>query len=51
MIPISDNAVYEIDSSQKSKFTLEVDEYCTNERFELTTAVSVEKEYFVRATW
>ena len=50
-IPISDNAVYEIDSSQKSKFTLEVDEYCTNERFELTTAVSVEKEYFVRATW
>ena len=49
-IPISDNAVYEIDSSQKSKFTLEVDEYCTNERFEFTTAVSVEKESFVRTT-
>ena len=38
-IPISDNEVYEIDSSQKSKFKLEVDEYCKNERFELTATV------------
>jgi hypothetical protein len=34
-IPISDNEVYEIDSSQKSKIKLEAGEYCTNEWFEL----------------
>ena len=36
-IPISDNEVYEINSRQKSKFKVEDGEYCTNERFELTT--------------